>query len=362
MKLSLSRPARNGPANHLRHLLLATGLSVLLDPAVARATVFGLESFDNPAPSSSPTLLFSFPEGGSTVTVIGNVTVGGSDILADGLAQSTVHGLLAYQLTGSSSQLISINPTTGVATPIGSALVGRSIRGAAFDGSNRLWVIDATNNVLLEINPTTGAVIGSPISLTLGGGAFTISSSGSDLAFTASGSAILVDSNSVYSLNVATGALTLLFQDTAVQSDKSPVFYVGAAFPAGTGAGNLFVFDVNGTDDVYFYATLSPPRTLYDDDFSPAFNSGRGDLASLPLLGVTPTPTATSTPTASPTATATPTRTPTLAATATPTATTTPTLAAGPAPTVPTLSGWALGLLAVTLASVGYVLTRSSSG
>jgi hypothetical protein len=120
----------------------------------------------------------------------------------------------------------------------------------------------------------------------LGMSAFTITSDGSDIAFAANGTAVLVDSNSVYSLNTVTGAVALLFQDSALQADMSPVFHVGAAFVASLGGGKLFVFDVNGTDDVFFYQNLSTPRVLYDEDFSSSFNAGRGDLASLPAFVV----------------------------------------------------------------------------
>ncbi|HEX2465302.1 MAG TPA: hypothetical protein VHR17_11835, partial [Thermoanaerobaculia bacterium] len=162
------------------------------------------------------------------------------------------------------------------------ALANREMRAAAFDALGRLWVVDAANNVLLRIDPAAGGVLGSPIPLMLGMSTFTITGDGSDIAFAANGTAVLVDSNSVYSLNIATGAVALLFQDSALQADLSPVFHVGAAFVAGVGGGKLFTFDVNGTDDVYFYQNLSTPRVLYDEDFSSSFNAGRGDLASLP--------------------------------------------------------------------------------
>jgi hypothetical protein len=255
--------------------------ALLAAPTTAFATVYGLESTEGSG-SAAPTQLFSFEENGSGVTVIADVMVGGEDIDADALAQSPAHGLRAYRLIGTSSQLISINSTTGAATHIGAALANREMRAAAFDALGRLWVVDATNNVLLRIDPATGAVVGSAVPLMLGMSAFTITADGSDIAFAANGTAVLVDSNSVYSLNTATGAVALLFQDSALQTDLSPVFHVGAAFVAGVGGGKLFVFDVNGTDDVFFYQNLSTPRVLYDEDFSSSFNAGRGDLASLP--------------------------------------------------------------------------------
>jgi hypothetical protein len=256
--------------------------ALLAAPTTAFAIVYGLESSEGAGGSAAPTQLFSFEENGSGVMVIADVMVGGEDIDADALAQSAIHGLRAYRLIGTSSQLVSINSTTGAAAHIGSALANRTMRAAAFDALSRLWVVDAANNVLLRIDPVTGAVLGSAVPLMLGMSAFTVTGAGSDIAFAANGTAVLVDSNKVYSLNTATGAVSLLFEDAVPQADMSPVFHVGAAFVAGVGGGKLFVFDVNGTDDVFFYQNLSTPRVLYDEDFSPSFNAGRGDLASLP--------------------------------------------------------------------------------
>ena len=91
---------------------------MLAAPPTAFATVYGLESTEG-SPAQAPTQLFSFEENGSAVTVIADVMVGGEDIDADALAQSVIHGLRAYRLIGTSSQLISIDSTTGAATHIG---------------------------------------------------------------------------------------------------------------------------------------------------------------------------------------------------------------------------------------------------
>jgi hypothetical protein len=266
-----------------RGAALALAVVVSLVPRPARAIVFGLESAsDEMSGSGAPTVLFSLEEVGSAVNVIANVTLADADIHADGLAQSATYGLMGYQLVGSTSQLIEIDPSTGAASAVGAALAGRAIRAAGFDADERLWAIDVVASDLLEIDPTTGAVVGSPVNLKLGDGDFAIASLGSDLAFRSDGVAILVDSNSVYTLDVATGALVLLFTDAVHQTGDVPIFLVGAAFPSGTGTGDLFVFDVNGGDDVFVYQDLALPRVLYDDD-PVATNAGRGDLASIPF-------------------------------------------------------------------------------
>jgi hypothetical protein len=278
MAMSMMRPFDRYGALALAALSVVASLAL---PAEASATVFGLKSTGSVGSgSTSPTVLFSFEETGAAVAIIDNVTVADSQIDADALALSAAHGLLAFRIAGSDSQLIAIDPATAVATAIGSPLGGRNIRAAGFDLSQRLWVIDAAASDLLEVNPSTGAVIGSPINLSLGGGDFVITSEGSDLAFRSDGVAIVVSSNSVYSLDVATGALTLLFTDEVLQTGDIAIFLVGAAFPAGAAGGDLFVFDVNGDDDVYFYDNAALPRMTYDDAIVGSFNAGRGDLAS----------------------------------------------------------------------------------
>ena len=100
------------------------------------------------------------------------------------------------------------------------------------------------------------------------------------------------------------------------------------------GSGNAYVTGITSSTEATFPVTVGPDVTfngVYD-----AFVAKIGH-ASVPI----PTGTATPTPTSAVTATITP--TPTMISAA-----------------VPTLSGWALALLGVALAALGYLLTRSS--
>jgi len=269
------------------------------------ALVYGLETCDPGSPCSSigtgtastpPASLFSFADDGSGLSTIANVTVAGTPIDADGLALSATYGLLAYQVTAGateavkSSQLISINPATAVAAPIGSLLSGRNIRGAMFDLQDRLWVVDAVSDSLLQINPSTGSIVGSPTALSLGGSPFSTTSWAFDIAINRSGASYLVDDNEIYSLNLGTGALTLLYQDTVLQSQGNAVFNIGAAFSMDTANPlDLFVLEVSGNDDIYKYdASGSFARSTLYPNFTPGLNSGRGDLAS--LMSTVPVP------------------------------------------------------------------------
>jgi len=112
----------------------------------AQAIVYGLKSAADSLDSTTPTYLFKFDEKGGGVSGVRQVKVGTASVDADGLAVSPSLGLYAFQLSGSSSRLLKINESTGVATSVGPFLSGRSIRGALFDRDNRLLAIDVNTD------------------------------------------------------------------------------------------------------------------------------------------------------------------------------------------------------------------------
>lgn len=296
----------------LLFLIFIVSLAFLMLPYPADALIYGLESCDHnspsPCPSSfvsgnastAPTYLFSFADDGTGLSFKGQVKIGSTNIEADALALSVNHGLLGYQLIGGSvaetaktSQLISINPVTAAASTIGSSFSSpnRNIRAGVFDLFDRLWVIDAgitstAQGQLLRINPTTGAVIGSPIGLTLGVNPFSITSWGSDLAVSPAGTFYLIDDNEIYTLNINTGALTLVHQDTLGQEGIPTfnVFNVGATFSeAGANPQDLFVLEVGNVEEILKYdvsSSFARSSVISNTRATTFFNSGRGDLAS----------------------------------------------------------------------------------
>jgi len=220
--------------------------AVLLAAAPAQAVTYGLKSYaPTSGDSSAPTHLYTFFENGSGLTAIGAVRLGGADIDADGLAFTQQYGLLAFNLAGGGSTLISINPTTGVATTIGSLLSGRNIRGATFDGSGTMWALDSAADQLLTINPTSGAVL-TQVGLTLGGSAFNLGTC-TDIALRPdTGVFYLTNAATTYTLNAGTGALTAVYTDTGLG-------LAGAAFSLSAPADYLFTYEINGTDDIFRY-------------------------------------------------------------------------------------------------------------
>ncbi len=269
--------------------VLVTGLA---SSPSAQASIFGLKSCGSNSPgfcgsgiidgSLPPTNLFSFQEDGSNFLDIGAVTLGGSGIDADALALSATYGLLAFELQKSGSTtigstLISINSDTAMASSIGSTLNGRDIRGAVFDHSDTLWAIDAANDEILEINSTTGAVVGTPFGLTLGGNPYDLSNV-SDIAVRRNGNFYLTDQSDFFTMDIQSGALTLLNTDAGQGLS-------GAAFSNNAPQEALFVYEVNDFDDIFRYnADSGFTRTTLHTNIIPSFNAGRGDLASLTVV------------------------------------------------------------------------------
>ncbi|MBI4333382.1 MAG: hypothetical protein HY673_19120 [Chloroflexi bacterium] len=260
----------------------------------AHATIFGVKScIGGPtcgvAGPFTPAHLFSFLENGSGFTDIGTVALGGTAIDTDGLAMSPSHGLLGFHVAATGSTLISLNPITAVATAIGPVLPGRHIRGAVFDLADILRVLDTANNELLQINPNNGSIVGAPVALTLGGNPFTLPVS-TDIAVRANGIFYVVSitlapspQTDFYTLDVGTGALTLVFSDSALQDGLVPSF-PGITFSrVPSSPSHLFGYDANGFDDIFRYdvAVGAGSRTLVYGNIIPSFNAGLGDLAAL---------------------------------------------------------------------------------
>jgi len=252
----------------------------------AYGEVWGVKTQDIVGP---PATLFHFAEDGSGLTGVGAVTLSGVEIDVDGLAMNAQGVLYGFAVTssGASSQLLPIDTTTAVATAIGTP-VDLDIRGAVFAADGRLLTLDAQNNELLEINPATGAAVGPGIGLTVAGVGQDVSTitdiaQGPDGAFTVSGIGTVL--NELYSLDVATGQAVLVHTDTVVMLDGRLPALVGLAFSdAAPDPDVLFAFDFNNSEDILAYQTdAAYARTVLHANIFPAYNAGRGDLATTPV-------------------------------------------------------------------------------
>jgi len=261
-----------------RKLLLIAGLSLLLAAAPASAEVYGLKSKD--PQSEPPTHLFTFHENGSGITDHGPVKVGGDDTNLDGLAYSLGHGLLAFNIVGFDSQLLSISVSPPTGTPIGTPLVGREIRGAVFDFDDRLWVIDCENDELLEIDPGTGLEIGTAIPLIENGMPYDLMDI-ADIALRGDGTFYISSYEGsgigqILELDRATG--TVVFRH-----DLGSDYLAGMTFSKDAlGQDHLFSYDVRSDDDLYYLEVDNDfALTMLHKDILPQFYAGGGDLAAL---------------------------------------------------------------------------------
>jgi hypothetical protein len=258
---------------------VGTTLILLGSPSLAQGAIFGVKSQAS-GPSSAPSVLYSFEEDQSGFAEIGTVTLDGTEIDVDGLALSKDFGLLGFQVAEDYSQLIGIDPTTAISTAIGSPLLNTEIRGAVFDGQGNLFGVDAANDQLLSIYPFSGSILNS-VGLSSDVNAKT------DIAVDSGGDFFLVSSNKLNSLDVASGLLSEIFVDTEFQRSEpfgsSETGYAGLAFSAVEGDSDLLAYDIHGFDDIYRFSLSNYDRSLVHADIVPAFNSGLGDLASIPL-------------------------------------------------------------------------------
>jgi len=263
--------------------MLACG-ALAANTAVGDMT-YGLESLapGGTVPSSPPTYLYRFEDNTpGAVTNLGRVKLpDGSDVDADGLAWSTKHGLVAFSVqTGApSSSMLTIDPSTRVATPKSfSPYSGRDIRGAVFDVGDKLWVVDATQDQLLRINPVNGS-IEQTVNVMLSGAPFNLSNT-TDIAIRRDGTFFLTSTYDIYTIDVSTGALTL--QHNLGPPGSSTHALAGISFSTDGPDNVLFGYDINGSDDIYQYNISGGyVASSFALDFISGFNAGRGDLATI---------------------------------------------------------------------------------
>jgi hypothetical protein len=229
-----------------------------------------------------PVILFRMADNGSGLMSPGYVrTEAGVQLRADALACGPDGSLWFFEPSRPGdpvqSTLHRLNATTAVADNGVAVLTGRSIFGAAFDRSGRLWAMDEVADQLIRVNPATGAVL-ETVNLTRDGVTFNLQDGGGDMAFDASGRLWLVYGDQFFLVNPTTGAMTLDRTQTGIS-----LWMVGAAFSP-LDASHLYVFDVSigwYNDDLLrfdvdnAYARTDLALRIFDGEF----NAGRGDLA-----------------------------------------------------------------------------------
>jgi hypothetical protein len=253
--------------------------------AVGEAEVWGVKSHD--PVSDPPATLFHFTTAGGPLVVIATVTLDGAAIDVDALAMDAAQTLYGFEVSlgDARSRLITIDKTNAIATAEGPYLPARDMRGAVITSGGGLLAADATANALLCVDPQTGLVVGPGIALSLDGQPFDVSNA-SDIAETGDGVLILSNLNRFYSVDPATGQLTLLYVDNDPGPDGTGLANAGLAWePTEGGDYPLATYDIQLQDDIFCYQPSAGfARDVLYADIIPSFNAGRGDLAAPPEM------------------------------------------------------------------------------
>ncbi len=281
--------------NKAKLLLL---LAVLLAQSAMATTFYGLRTNNaGGGYAEQDTVLITMASSPLAVEGAQPVTLAGAGVFADGLALTTDGRLFAFvngdtdlsSPTGTgSAQLISIDPATAVATPIGSPLPATSINAAAFSMEDRLYAINVAQDLLLEVDPATGSVISS---VDASGLAFTDLRQG-DIAFDSDNNAYVAISDhysapyvgGVYALDLTTASLGA----TVISSLGLYSRINGLAFVDNNMG---FFAEERGTDEVVAFGSLESPSLVAIVSIHETIaylpteshpNAGSMDLAGMP--------------------------------------------------------------------------------
>jgi hypothetical protein len=197
--------ATTGAAGNPRSTGVTTLVGISFGPD---GVLYGLATFGSNFPNS----LVSIDPATGAATVIGDT---GLDNIYEGdLDFDPTTGVLygiqdAANAPSPPRLLFTIDPSTGDATAVGDVGGRGDLSAMAFDSSGTLFVLNTSDDELLTVNKSTAAIVSS-VNLSLAIGAL----AGMDF-HPATGTLYVVDgppggTNSLYTLNPATGALTFI--------------------------------------------------------------------------------------------------------------------------------------------------------
>jgi hypothetical protein len=181
-----------------------TGISRLVGIAcLPDGTMYGLTNSTSP---NNPNSLVSIDPATGASQVIG--PTGLSSIFEGDLALDLTSAKLygCYNLEGGQRQIFTIDTQTGAATTIPTSLSG-DLSAIAFARNGTMYAIDTSSGLLLKIDKSTGALLGSQsLSLALGGLAGMAVDPATGTFYVADGEGTAP--SKLYTLDPATGALT----------------------------------------------------------------------------------------------------------------------------------------------------------
>ena len=257
----------------ISHVVLSVLALAVATHSTAGRLVYGLKSTSSATvPSVAPTNLFLFDGSAGGTLDIGPVTYGSNQVNADGLAWGG-GTLYAFLIEPNGSRLVTINPTTAVATNV-AFYGGVTIRGATYR-SGKLYALDVlvgSSWRVATIDLSTQILTSTPLSITI--------SDACDLDFAASGELWVAEANAFHKLDPLTGVLTFVSADN-MPEEAAFVFMAGFAFDE-TSPFRCVNYDANFNEDLYSYQLPNPLRSTIQNNILPNFNAGRGDLAAVP--------------------------------------------------------------------------------
>ncbi|MGB2807240.1 MAG: hypothetical protein WBC22_05845 [Sedimentisphaerales bacterium] len=255
-----------------------------------KAEVWGVKTkWSNPY-SIPPSTLFHFSEDGSGFYPVAPITLDGGQIEVDGLAMSPNGILYGFQVGIGGSRLVMINKSNAETTLIGPILPSRDIRGGVISTSGDLIVLDSASNQIVQVDLNTGNEIGFAKNLILDGNPFILGSH-TDIAQITDNSFIICSpepegyADIFYILNIINGQLSYWYNDPNPGYESGyGLVHSGLVFsPFAAHRNILFTFEANDNEDIYTYETHNNfSRTLLYNNIIPTYNSGYGDLATIP--------------------------------------------------------------------------------
>jgi outer membrane protein assembly factor BamB len=191
--------AHTGLASHPR----VTGLDHLVGIAfLPTGALYGLTS---KAALRHPNSLFQIDPVTGNATLVGATGLAGiveGDLTAG--PDGRLYGL--YDLEGMERRLFTVDPATGAATVFGTSLAGDP-SGMAFGPDGRLYVVDTSLRRMARVDAANGEVLSlTPLNPPLGATAAMVFDRARGLFLLAEGGG----SNQLYTLNPATGQMTLI--------------------------------------------------------------------------------------------------------------------------------------------------------
>jgi hypothetical protein len=284
--------------------------------STAQAQIYGIKNASSGTPGISHSWLFSITPPAVPVGQITNplpftkIHLGGAvdNIWIDGLAIDTQDTLYAFvnsrhyvanPTTLNTADLVKINKTTGEAIKVDPAnqLADAMIVGAAFDMDGKLWAINYIGPKLLQIDPANGTVLDTkPVTGVTFGPTETV-----DIAFDINNNSYITVIDSIYSIDVGSGAVTSKLYTVPL----SLVQFAPGYLPSGTAFVGGMAFHRNG--EVWFSQSRNRDSIIYGADISSTSlaaahlavdnldeaqtgNGGHTDLAARPIKVPTSVP------------------------------------------------------------------------